>query len=194
MIKTIITTLAALTLLADIGLLVLLLSWLMDRIIKPDIIRIWREKSQRFFEERGLVLIFIISLAATLSSLFFSEIALFAPCKLCWFQRVFMYPLPILTGLALWRKDKGIIPYVLPLSIIGGVFALYHYTEQVRAALRPVDPLSPCDLTGVSCAATPFFYFGYITIPMMSLTAFILITLIAYLTIRGQKTFLDNKF
>lgn len=115
---------------------------------------------------------FIVSATATLGSLFLSEVAHFEPCKLCWFQRIFMYPLPILIGVALWKKTKDVWQYVLPLSVIGGVIAIYHYYYQ----LNP-QALIPCSTVGfsVSCSERFFTHFGYITIPWMSFSAFALI-------------------
>ncbi len=128
----------------------------------------------QFIGKRGLVLMLTVALTATLGSLYFSDIAGWTPCKLCWYQRIFLYPQTILLLVALWRKDRTIAASILVLSVIGLLIAFGHYTEQVNAALHPIDPLVPCDSTGTSCAATPFFRYGYITIPMMAATAFLL--------------------
>lgn len=122
----------------------------------------------------GLLLMLIVALAATLGSLYFSEIAHWTPCKKCWLQRIFMYPQVLMLGYALWKRDRNVAPYILILSIVGAVIAGVHYEEQVSAALFPPEAEVPCDETGVSCASTPFFHFGYITIPMMAFTAFLL--------------------
>lgn len=124
--------------------------------------------------DNGLLLLFVVALLGTLGSLYFSEIALWTPCKKCWLQRIFLYPQVPMLALALWKRDRGVAPYVLVLSIIGLVIAGAHYYEQVSVALFPPPTEVPCDETGVSCASTPFFYFGYITIPLMALTAFAL--------------------
>lgn len=125
-----------------------------------------------FVSKRAILFAFIVSLTATLGSLFYSEIAGYTPCKLCWFQRIFMYPQPILFAVAMWKKDKGIVKYALALSIIGGLIALYHYLLQVG-----VVPNGACGAVGysVSCSQRFVMEFGYITIPMMSLTAFVYI-------------------
>lgn len=126
---------------------------------------------------------FIIALIAISGSLFFSEIAGFEPCKLCWFQRILMYPLVILFAVALWKKDGNIFRYAIPLSCIGMVIAVYHYYIQVREIASVVCvPGSP-----ESCASNPFMSFGYISIPMMSLTAFLLIALIGINKIINDK-------
>jgi len=125
---------------------------------------------------------FIVAATATAGSLFFSEIAGWVPCKDCWLQRIFMYPQAVLLALALWKKDKGIAPYILALCLIGAAISTDHYIDQVEAAFFPEPSgeelgalMEPCDATGISCAETQIdFAFGYITIPMMALTAFVL--------------------
>ena len=74
---------------------------------------------QNWISHHGILLMFIVAITATSGSLFFSEIALFAPCKDCWIQRIFMYPQVILLAVALWRKDRNIVWYILPLAISG---------------------------------------------------------------------------
>lgn len=144
---------------------------------------------QRWVGSHGLVLMLVVALAATLGSLYFSEIAGWTPCKLCWYQRIFMYPQVVLLAMALWRKDARIAPYVFALSLIGMAIAALHYDEQLNFALNPLDPElgKPCDATGTSCARTPSFEFGYITIPMMALTAFVLNALGSAFVMRSNR-------
>lgn len=115
---------------------------------------------------------FIVATVATSGSLFYSEIAKYDPCKLCWFQRIFMYPQVLLFGLALYKKERVIIDYVLSLSLIGFAIAFYHYLLQIDLV-----PSVVCDVVGysVSCSQRFEMEYGYITIPMMSLTAFFII-------------------
>lgn len=129
----------------------------------------------RWVSPHALTLMLITALAATLGSLFFSDIAGWTPCKLCWWQRIFMYPQVVLLAIALWKRDVNVARYVLAFSLIGALIAVYHYYEQVSAALVPLDPSVPCDATGVSCASTQIhFTFGYITLPVMAFTVFVL--------------------
>src|SRR3989338_9201466 len=86
-----------------------------------------RSELLNFFAKHVLVFSFIVALAATLGSLFYSEIAGYEPCKLCWFQRIFMYPQTIIFGLAWLKKDYGIVLYGLVLSSMGALIAGYHY-------------------------------------------------------------------
>jgi disulfide bond formation protein DsbB len=122
----------------------------------------------------------VVSLVAVCGSLYFSEIMRFEPCKLCWFQRIFMYPLVILLGMACYKNDRWLIPYLLPLSILGGLISLYHYAEQKIPGLAK---LLPCTV-GVPCDQDYIDWFGFVTIPLLALAAFILITVFLWI---GQK-------
>ena len=128
-----------------------------------------------WFKKRALKGAFGVSLLATLGSLFYSEIAHLTPCRLCWFQRIFMYPLPIILGIGLLKKEKGVFKYGLALSLIGVVIALYHYWLQVGG----VESVT-CGVVGYSPSCSNYFFlrFGYITIAMMSLTAFSMVSLL----------------
>lgn len=133
-------------------------------------------KPAEFLGTHALLLVLLVSLAATVSSLFYSNIAGFAPCYLCWWQRIFMYPIVILAGLALIKKDKKIVDYILALAVIGGVISLYHnFIYYYNGGLSAF-----CDLGAgsVSCIKRYVFEFGYVTIPLMALTAFMLIIIL----------------
>jgi disulfide bond formation protein DsbB len=131
----------------------------------------------QFFAQNAVLFAFIVALISTLGSLFYSEVVGFDVCKLCWFQRVLMYPQSIILGLALIKKDKKVLDYSIALSIFGILIALYHYLLQLGIA-----PSVACPIVGYSagCAGRFVMNFGYITIPMMSVTAFGLITLIGF--------------
>ena len=131
-----------------------------------------------FFGRNGIAFAFFVSLFAVLVSLFYSEVAGFEPCKLCWLQRIFMYPQIFILGLAWFRKDHKIIDYALTLAIIGGLVALYHnYIYYGGTSLFPCDAFG----LGVSCTKRYVFEFGYITIPLMSLTNFLLLSVFLWL-------------
>ena len=126
---------------------------------------------------------------SVLVSLTYADIIGFEPCKLCWVQRIFLYPQAIILGLALWKKTKDAGIYCLYLSVIGGLIALYHFYGQ---SFNP-SALPACDAVGgVSCAVRFFVEFGYITIPMMSLTAFSLIIVSLLLSRFAQKNSRPN--
>jgi len=138
-----------------------------------------------FVERRPLTLAWIVSLVATLGSLFYSEIAGYDPCRLCWYQRILMYPMAIILGIATFKKDKLVWRYALPLSVIGGIIAAYHYGIQLLANARPGFS-DACTATGASCVSSEFWAFHYITIPTMALTAFVVIFILMVLWKRKQ--------
>jgi disulfide bond formation protein DsbB len=137
----------------------------------------------QFFEDKGLWIAFIVSLLATVGSLIYSDVIGYAPCKLCWYQRIFMYPQVILMGIALYRKDAWIKIYGLVLSILGALMALFHYSGQI--GLTPL----PCSAVGISVSCSERFVmeFNYITIPMMAFSAFILIASVLALSLRKKE-------
>jgi disulfide bond formation protein DsbB len=111
---------------------------------------------------------FFVALLSLLGSLFFSEIMKLAPCSLCWYQRILMYPLVIIFFVGIMRKDKYVHQYALPLSIVGFFVALYH--NFLYLGYIP-EVLQPC-VNGISCKAQQLKLFGFITIPLLSLIAF----------------------
>ncbi len=116
----------------------------------------------------ALWLAFAVALVATAGSLFLSEYSDFVPCRLCWFQRIAMYPLVIvLFGAALRRDVRGAFFYGLPLAAIGGLVAVWHlYIEA-----NPEAESAACKV-GIPCSTKWIDVFGYFTIPMLALTAF----------------------
>lgn len=119
----------------------------------------------------------IIALVSLAGSLYFSEILGIAPCVLCWYQRIFMYPLVAVIGTGIIRKDKAVSAYALPLSIIGLGIALYQNLLVWRVIS---ESLAPCTL-GVSCVTQTFVLLNFITIPLLSLVSFALITALMFI-------------
>lgn len=119
-----------------------------------------------------LFIAWLMASTGTLGSLFFSEVMEFAPCTLCWYQRIFMYPLVITLGIGLFPLDKNAIRYSLPLAVAGWLFALYH--NLLYSGIIP-ESLQPCR-QGVSCTEKYIDLFGFLTIPMLSLILFTAIT------------------
>ena len=158
---------------------VIIVAYILDLISGKLRGQMFAAKFWKFFGDRAILFIFIISLLATGGSLFFSEVLNFTPCILCWYQRILMYPQLLMTFLALIRKEKKILPYLLLLSILGALIAGYHYLGQVNE-----NTTLPCQVIGysASCTETFFLEFGYITIPMMALVAFLLIGILWHIT------------
>ena len=121
----------------------------------------------------AIYLAFLQVWTAVLGSLYFSEIKGLTPCFLCWVQRIFMYPLIFIFTVAILRRDKNVAYYVLPLSISGALVGLYQYLLQMTPLSRV--ELATCSATA-PCSAIQIMFFGFITIPFLSMSAFIVIT------------------
>jgi disulfide bond formation protein DsbB len=130
-----------------------------------------------------LPIAWLTSIVATFSSLYLSDIQKLPPCLLCWWQRIFMYPLVIFLGIAIAKKDKKIADYVLPLSLVGLVIAIYHYLLQ-RGILP--ESTAPC-VQGVSCTTKQVEWFGFVTIPFLSAVAFAIIVWCMIMLRKGSK-------
>lgn len=115
----------------------------------------------------ALWLAFAVALTATAGSLYFSEVAGLEPCTLCWYQRIAMYPLVLILGIAAWRGDWGVRRYAAPLAAIGAVVAAYHILLQRVPSL----PSTGCSVTA-PCSAIDLERFGFVTIPFMAFAAF----------------------
>jgi len=122
-----------------------------------------------FLHKHFLSIGFIIAFLAAFFSLIYSEILGFAPCLLCWYQRIFLFPAVFLFAVALWDKDRKVIRYVLPLLSVGFLVALYQNFGYYFGSNSAVI----CDPSGISCYQHLISEFGgYISIPMLSLTTF----------------------
>ncbi|MBT3463453.1 disulfide bond formation protein B [archaeon] len=134
-------------------------------------------------KDNAILYSFLIALTGLLGSLFFSEIAKYDPCNLCWYQRIFMYPLVIIFFIAYKNKYSKIFRYTIPLTIIGGTIAIFQYLLQMAPSIFSNSTL--CS-TG-SCSQFFIIEMGFITIPFMSLIAFIGITLISFISLKKNK-------
>lgn len=129
-----------------------------------------------FVKRFGYQLIFLVSLLAMVGSLAFSEVLGWVPCKLCWYQRILMYPQVLISLIALKINDQKGYYYHFWLSFFGFFIALFHYLIQ-RGVIQEVD----CNLIAASgaCAIKINFAFGFISIPFMAVVAFLVIILVA---------------
>lgn len=132
--------------------------------------------------EEGVHLAFIVAAASTLGSLYFSEVAEFVPCRLCWFQRIAMYPLSVVLLVGAIRRDAAVRWYAGPLAVIGAIIAGYHTLIE----WRPELDTGTCDLSGPSCTAVWFREFGFVSLALMSLVGFL--TILALLFVRFPAT------
>ncbi|MES2985573.1 MAG: disulfide bond formation protein B [Patescibacteria group bacterium] len=126
----------------------------------------------QWLQKNALILVLIQAIVATLGSLYLSDIKGYAPCVLCWYQRICMYSLIPILFVGMFRGDKKVYHYVFPLAIIGWLFALYH--NLLYSGI--IDPGESCSY-GISCTTKYVEYFGFITIPLMSFTAFSIVLL-----------------
>lgn len=118
-------------------------------------------------------LAFVQAVIAMAGSLYFSEVMLFPPCALCWYQRICMYPLVAILGVGIWRRDHKVYTYVLPLSLIGFSIALYQCAMTYGFIAE-----GACSATSaVSCTTRWINWFGFVTIPLLSFVAFSVISL-----------------
>lgn len=141
------------------------------------------EKSSKWIQNNLIFIGWLVALGAVIGSMALSEILNLKPCALCWYQRIFMFPLAFILGVGVYRKDNKAVYYVLPLSIVGLIIAFYHTLLQ-WGIIKEV--ITTCSIDS-SCAKPQINWFGFITIPFMSLLAFLTITAIMYLQIRVSK-------
>ena len=132
---------------------------------------------------KSLLLAWLAAIIATLGSLYFSEVMHFIPCTLCWYQRIFMYPLAIILGVAVYRNDQGIYKYALPLSIIGLLIAGYHTLLQKIPYLQQFEMCT----SGVPCSKDYINWLGFVTIPLLAFLAFSIITFCLIIISRDKK-------
>lgn len=125
----------------------------------------------------SLYFAWIVSVVATLGSLYFSEIRGFIPCELCWYQRILMYPLALILGIGTFQNDPSVKKFVLPMAIIGWCISLFHYLEQKVPGFAAIKPCT----NGVPCSAEYINWLGFITIPFLAFTAFSLIIVLMLL-------------
>lgn len=119
---------------------------------------------------------FVVALLATLGSLYFSEIAHFEPCRLCWYQRIAMYPLAIILLIAAYHRDQAARRYVIPIGAIGAAIAAYHYLLE----WFPVLDSGACS-AAAPCTLVWFRQLGFISLPYLALSAFLLVIVLVWL-------------
>lgn len=113
----------------------------------------------------------LVSIIATIGSLYFSEIRGFVPCELCWYQRILMYPLILILGIGAFQNDISVKKFVLPMAILGSFISFMHYLEQKVPGFAGIKPC----VKGIPCSAEYINWFGFVTIPFLALIAFLLI-------------------
>ncbi len=133
------------------------------------------------FAQAALPLAWIVAAVSMFGSLYFSERAHYVPCTLCWYQRIAMYPLAIILGIATLRRDHGIRVYAVPLAAVGAVISLYHYLYE----WFPELDTGACSVS-LPCTFVWFRAFGFVSLPFMALSGFSFI--IVSLLLRPQES------
>jgi disulfide bond formation protein DsbB len=166
------TFLAILVLVAAFGVLLTLTFLALDRArLLPGLM----EGVRALIAPAALWLAFGVALTATIGSLYFSEVARFTPCVLCWYQRIAMYPLVVVLGLAAIRGDLGVRRYAAPIALIGALISLWH----IGVERLPGMPQGACSV-GVPCDLILIERFGFVTIPVMALVGFLAVLTLLY--------------
>ncbi len=130
---------------------------------------------EKFLNENGLIVINLISILGVIGSLYYSEVEEFPPCDLCWYGRIFLYPIAIISTIAVLSKDTNINQYILSLSIPGMLVMGYNVLLQETDWFHQ---LGTCDVNN-PCTTKYVDYFGFVTIPFMAFLAFLVITAIS---------------
>jgi disulfide bond formation protein DsbB len=144
----------------------------------------WAERAARArstLAPDAITLAAVVALVTMLGSLYLSEVAHYPPCEMCWYQRIAMYPLTILLGIAVWRRDREIRHYALPLTGIGAALSIYHYQLE-----RFPDQSSLSCSVDVPCTTVWIWKFHYISIPFMALSAFVTIATLLLIARTGD--------
>lgn len=162
MINSVNFILSAFTIIAQIAVLFLVIA----KITKNNFVL-------NFVSKRVSELSLLVVLGGVIGSLFYSQVAGYVPCELCWWGRIFLYPQIVILSIALIKKDLTVTKYIKALSIAGLIITGYHSLLQMGLV-----PSVICGATSISCAQRYFITFGYITLPMMGFTAFLLLTIL----------------
>lgn len=139
---------------------------------------------KKIVQNNSLQLIYITSFGASVGSILLSLYFLIQPCELCWYQRAFLFSIPVISLIALIKKDTSAKVYIFYISIIGALIALYH--SLLQAGLFKEESFF-CDTASSDCVTPAFVYFGFVTIPVISLSVFLFLILLSYESKNIQK-------
>ena len=181
---TVATFLGLLTLVAFLAVLGVVVVWVLDRAgaVEDGITRL-----AAAIRPLTLWLAFAVALTVASGSLYFSEVAHFTPCVLCWYQRIAMYPMVVILGIAALRGDAGVARYAVPVAAIGALISAWHIgVERV-----PGLPSGACSLD-VPCSLIYVEVVGFITIPTMALAGFLSIITLLLLARTGRRLHLET--
>ena len=131
----------------------------------------------------GLLFVgWLLAVVSTVGSLFFSEVMDYVPCVLCWYQRIPMYALAVILGIALVTQDVNVVKYAQPLALIGVALAAFHCLLYLGYVPKGIQPCSQ----DIPCSEVKLQVWGFLTIPLMSLAAFLAIVVVLFLLKRSK--------
>ena len=131
----------------------------------------------------GLLFVgWLLAVVSTVGSLFFSEVMDYVPCVLCWYQRIPMYALAVILGIALVTQDANVVKYAQPLALIGVALAAFHCLLYLGYVPKGIQPCSQ----DIPCSEVKLQVWGFLTIPLMSLAAFLAIVVVLFLLKRSK--------
>ena len=177
LVKPLITILATGTLFLNI-VTVVLIGLIVFGLIQPKNKSV--KKFKKMIANNYVVIVLAITALATAGSLSLSEITNFAPCKLCWYQRIATYPQVVIAFIALVTNDLKIKKYILTLSVIGILISTYHILLQIFPSAFQ------CNDEVAKCSAVQFTQYGYITIPVMAFSTFLFVILVSLVKIKAE--------
>jgi len=126
----------------------------------------------------------LIAAVSTLGALFLGEVMRLPPCVLCWYQRIFMFPLALILPIGLFPYDRKVVRYALPLAVPGSLIAVFHQLLVVGVIPESIKPCTQ----GVPCTEKVIEWFGWVTIPLLSIAAFSTIIVLLVIThFRGSR-------
>jgi len=138
-------------------------------------------EASQLLGDKAIWLAWLVALVATIGSLIYSEVIHFVPCRLCWYQRIAMYPLSFVLLVGAIRREAVVKYYGLPLALVGLAISIYHNVIQLNPSLEggSCDPLNPCSARSVEV-------FGFMDIPFMAGAGFILISVLLALYVKTE--------
>lgn len=131
-------------------------------------------KPYAFLNKYRVEIIFLLSFGSTIGSLFYSEVLLLPPCSLCWYGRICMYGIALLSATALWKEKTDTRDFVMPFAVAGAIISLYHMAVQAKL----IGSFFCSTESAVSCATAQFTAYGFLTLPMMGLIIYTTIILL----------------
>ena len=126
----------------------------------------------------------LVAAISTLGALFLGEVMQLPTCTLCWYQRIFMFPLALILPIGLFPYDPKVVRYALALAMPGWLFAVFHQLLVIGVIPESIKPCSQ----GIPCKENVIEWFGFVTIPLLSVAAFSTIIAMLFITYcRGSK-------